>query len=117
MNEPFKSSSLSSWGIFFLVAIGFAAMVIFMMRGTGDNHYQATAEVTLHTEPAADAPAVETIAAGAVLLCHGADQAQPDWLDCSDMIERKYARADAVQAISEAAYQEAKRNQLPGARD
>lgn len=117
MGESREKTGAGAWGILFLVGIAFAVMVVFMMRATGDNPYQATAELTLLAEPDPDADLVETLAAGSVLMCHGPGEAHPAWLDCSDMIEKKFVRIEAMQPINEDAYDEARRAQSPVARD
>ena len=104
----------SGWVLFGLIALSFVAMIVLMVKSTGDYPYQATVETSVHANPGAEEPVIGSLAAGAVLMCHPPRAAHPDWLDCSDMIERKFILLDAMSPISQEAYDEAKKAAGPG---
>jgi hypothetical protein len=90
-----------SWALLTIGIVGLAWMVLVMMRSTGDNAYEVTAQVTVYRAPNEQAEVVRTLAPGELLRCHSVVEAQPEWLDCSDMLERKYVRLARVRPVSD----------------
>ena len=103
----------SGWVLFGVIALSFAAMIVLMMKSTGDFPYRATAAASIHSEPDINASVIGSLEAGSVLMCHTPRDGHPDWLDCSDMIEQKFVRLEIMEAISEAEYDEARKASRP----
>lgn len=96
-----KLTFASSWGFLLLVIISFVVMIFFMMKDTPDFPYKALQETAVRTGPASSAPVITTLPAQGAVLCHGLVESSPGWLDCSDMLEKKYLLAEDMVAISE----------------
>lgn len=92
MSVSSKLSQLSTWAMFLLIGVGFILMIMLMMRDTGDNPFETRVETTVHSAPGSDAPVLETLPEGTALQCHAVVADAPDWLDCSDMIEKRFVR-------------------------
>lgn len=101
MNHSATRSNLTAWGLLLLSVAAGIWMAISMMTATGDHLHEARVETTVHTAPDSEAEVLGSLAPGDTLLCHSVVEEQPDWLNCSDVLERKYIRADTMRPVSD----------------
>ncbi len=101
MNQSSQRSNLVAWGLLLLSLAAGIWMAISMSIATGDHLHEARVETTVHAAPDSDAEVLATLAPGDTLACHSLVEEHPDWLNCSDIMERKYLRADTMRPVTD----------------
>ena len=101
MNQSSQRSNLTAWILLLLSVAAGIWMAISMNTATGDHVYEARVETAVHTAPDSDAEVLGSLSPGDTLQCHGRVEEQPEWLDCSDIMERKYLRAETMRPVSD----------------
>ena len=101
MNQSSQRSNLVAWGLLLLSIAAGIWMAISMSIATGDHLHEARVETTVHAAPDSDAEVLGSLSPGDTLQCHSLVEEQPEWLNCSDIMERKYIRADAMEPVSD----------------
>jgi hypothetical protein len=92
---------LVAWGLLLLSIAAGIWMAISMSIATGDHLHEARVETTVHAAPDSDAEVLGSLSPGDTLQCHSLVEEEPEWLNCSDIMERKYIRADAMEPVSD----------------
>lgn len=101
MSDASQRTNLTGWALLLIGAAGLVWMVIVMMGATGDLAYEAQDGATVRAAPDDTAAVLTTLAAGDRLQCHGESEDHPGWNDCSDMLERKYVRYEALKRVTD----------------
>jgi hypothetical protein len=99
VSDASRRSNLTAWFLLLVGLVGLIWMMIVMMRSTGDQLHEARVEVPVYAAPGIDAEVLGSLSPGDRLQCHTVVEGQPEWLNCSDMLERKYVPADAMRPV------------------
>lgn len=101
MNQTSQRSNLVAWGLLLLSIAAGIWMAISMSIATGDHLHEARVETNVHVAPDSDAEVLGTLAPGDTLACHSVVEEHPEWLNCSDIMERKYVRVNAMSPVTD----------------